>query len=181
MFLKFRTVAKVMRVLNDRGLDLPRRDRHGDQRWARATVASVAAILKNPAYAGAFVYGRTRMRTPTRRRVAGESAAAYRGMANCRERPVSRLHRLADLRKNPHRHKRQPGRIHAHQDPRRAPRRRSSACTASPGARDAVTRCTSATRAAASMYATICAPTRACRPASTSAPHASTQPWRTRS
>jgi DNA invertase Pin-like site-specific DNA recombinase len=66
MFLKFRTVAKVMRVLNDRGLDLPRRDHHGDPRWARATVASVASILKNPAYAGAFVYGRTRMHTPVR-------------------------------------------------------------------------------------------------------------------
>jgi DNA invertase Pin-like site-specific DNA recombinase len=66
MFLKFRTVAKVMRVLNERGLDLPRRDRHGDPRWARATVASVASILKNPAYAGAFVYGRTRMHTPIR-------------------------------------------------------------------------------------------------------------------
>ena len=34
----------------------------GDLRWTRATVSSVAAILKNPAYAGAFVYGRTRMR-----------------------------------------------------------------------------------------------------------------------
>ncbi len=62
MFLKFRTVGKVMRLLNDRGLDLPRRDRHGDLCWARATICSVAAILKNPAYAGAFVYGRTRMR-----------------------------------------------------------------------------------------------------------------------
>jgi DNA invertase Pin-like site-specific DNA recombinase len=62
-FLKVRTVAKVMRVLNCRGLDLPRRDRHGDLCWARATVASVAMVLKNPAYAGAFVYGRTRMRT----------------------------------------------------------------------------------------------------------------------
>jgi DNA invertase Pin-like site-specific DNA recombinase len=66
MFLKFRTVAKVMRVLNERGLDLPRRDRHGDLRWARATVSSVATILKNPAYAGAFVYGRTRMRPAVR-------------------------------------------------------------------------------------------------------------------
>ena len=64
MFLKFRTVAKVMRVLNERGLHLPRRDRHGDLRWARATISSVALILKNPAYAGAFVYGRTRMRMP---------------------------------------------------------------------------------------------------------------------
>ncbi len=66
MFLKFGAVAKVMRVLNERGLDLPRRDHHGDPRWARATVASVASILKNPAYAGAFVYGRTRMHTPVR-------------------------------------------------------------------------------------------------------------------
>src|SRR5690242_15363945 len=41
-FLRFRTVARVMRVLNDRGLDLPRRDRHGDLRWARATVSAVA-------------------------------------------------------------------------------------------------------------------------------------------
>jgi DNA invertase Pin-like site-specific DNA recombinase len=65
-FLKFRTVAKVMRVLNDRGLELPRRDRHGDLRWARATVSAVATILKNPAYAGAFVYGRTRMRKVAR-------------------------------------------------------------------------------------------------------------------
>jgi DNA invertase Pin-like site-specific DNA recombinase len=66
MFLKFRTVSKVMRLLNDRGLDLPRRDRHGDLCWARATICSVAAILKNPAYAGAFVYGRTRMRALAR-------------------------------------------------------------------------------------------------------------------
>ena len=66
MFQKVRTVAKVMRLLNDRGLDLPRRDHHGDLRWTRATICSVAAILKNPAYAGAFVYGRTRMRTAAR-------------------------------------------------------------------------------------------------------------------
>jgi DNA invertase Pin-like site-specific DNA recombinase len=61
-FLRLRTVAKVMRLFNGRGLDLPRRDRHGDIIWVRATVAAVAAILKNPAYAGAFVYGRTRLR-----------------------------------------------------------------------------------------------------------------------
>ena len=65
-FLKLRTVAKVMRLLNARGLDLPRRDRQGEVRWTRATVSAVAAILKNPAYAGAFVYGRTRMRKPGR-------------------------------------------------------------------------------------------------------------------
>lgn len=62
LFMKARTVAKVMRLLNERGLDIPRRDRHGDLRWTRATVSAVASILKNPAYAGAFVYGRTRIR-----------------------------------------------------------------------------------------------------------------------
>ncbi|MFC3057401.1 recombinase family protein [Paenirhodobacter populi] len=62
LFLKVRTVAAVMRMLNDQGLDLPRRDRHGELCWARATVSAVSMILKNPAYAGAFVYGRTRMR-----------------------------------------------------------------------------------------------------------------------
>jgi DNA invertase Pin-like site-specific DNA recombinase len=65
-FLKFRTVAKVMRVLNERGLDLPRRDRQGDLRWTRATVSAVSGILQNPAYAGAFVYGRTRPRSVAR-------------------------------------------------------------------------------------------------------------------
>ena len=64
-FLKVRTVAKVMREFNGRGLDLPRRDRHGDLQWARATTSAVAAILKNPAYAGAFVYGRTRLNKPS--------------------------------------------------------------------------------------------------------------------
>ena len=63
-FLKLRTIAKVMREFNSRNLDLPRRDRHGDLHWARATTSAVASILKNPAYAGAFVYGRTRLRKP---------------------------------------------------------------------------------------------------------------------
>ncbi|WP_206078558.1 recombinase family protein [Poseidonocella sp. HB161398] len=52
LFMKLRSVAKVMRMLNARGLDLPRRDRHGELYWARATVSAVAAILKNSAYAG---------------------------------------------------------------------------------------------------------------------------------
>ena len=98
IFLKFRTVAKVMRVLNDRGLDLPRRDRHGDLRWARATVSAVAAILKNPAYAGAFVYGRTRMRAVAREGVS--RAKVPRPIEEWRirrEGSISGLHRLADL------------------------------------------------------------------------------------
>ncbi|HVI91240.1 MAG TPA: recombinase family protein [Dongiaceae bacterium] len=82
MFLKLRTVAKVMRLLNNRDLDLPRRDRHGDLRWSRATVSAVSSILKNPAYAGAFVYGRTRIRTAARE--AGSSMKIPRPMQEWR-------------------------------------------------------------------------------------------------
>jgi len=48
-----------MRTFVKRGLTLPRLDRHGDLCWRRPTVSSVTSILKNPAYAGTFVYGRT--------------------------------------------------------------------------------------------------------------------------
>ncbi|WP_354131107.1 MULTISPECIES: recombinase family protein [unclassified Bradyrhizobium] len=65
-FLQLRSVAKVTRALNERDLELPRRDRHDDLCWTRATLAAVAAVLKNPAYAGAFVYGRTRFQPPKR-------------------------------------------------------------------------------------------------------------------
>jgi DNA invertase Pin-like site-specific DNA recombinase len=59
-FLQLRSLAKVMRHFKVENLPLPRRDRFGDVAWRRATVSSVGAILRNPAYAGAFVYGRTR-------------------------------------------------------------------------------------------------------------------------
>lgn len=59
-FLRLKSAAAVMRGLNAEDLDLPRRDRHGELHWTRPTVAAVTAILKNPAYAGAFVYGRKR-------------------------------------------------------------------------------------------------------------------------
>lgn len=60
-FLKVRTVAKTVRTFIARGLDLPRRDHYGDPRWTRPTVSAMASVSKNPAYAGAFVYGRTSM------------------------------------------------------------------------------------------------------------------------
>jgi DNA invertase Pin-like site-specific DNA recombinase len=58
-FLRLRTAAKVMRALCARGLTLPRRDRLGDSCWKRPTVAAVTDMLKNPAYAGTFVFGRS--------------------------------------------------------------------------------------------------------------------------
>ncbi len=87
-----------MRVRNERGLDLPRRDRHGDLRWTRATVSAISSILKNPAYAGAFVYGRTRTRPAARE--SGVAAKVPRPIGDWRivvQRSLSGLYRLADL------------------------------------------------------------------------------------
>ena len=71
LFQQVRTAMGVVRALIARNLSLPRRDRHGDTLWRAPTLAAVIDFLKNPAYAGAFVYGRTRMRAP---RVAGRPA-----------------------------------------------------------------------------------------------------------
>lgn len=59
-FLRVRTLSGVVRAFRDEDLLLPRRDDCGDIVWRRPTVPSVGSILKNPAYAGSFVYGRTR-------------------------------------------------------------------------------------------------------------------------
>jgi len=69
-FLVTKAASKVAKVLDEQGLDLPRRDRFGDLVWRRPTVSAVLAILRNPAYAGAFVYGRRQSvrRDPTARR-----------------------------------------------------------------------------------------------------------------
>ena len=60
MFLQCKSAARVVRALKDQQLTLPRRDRFGDVAWRAPNEAGVCSILKNPAYAGAFVYGRTR-------------------------------------------------------------------------------------------------------------------------
>ncbi|MGF6980012.1 DNA invertase Pin-like site-specific DNA recombinase [Paraburkholderia sp. JPY465] len=59
-FLDLGSVGKVMRRFRDHALTLPRRDRFGDVVWRAPTAGMLTATLKNPAYAGAFVYGRTR-------------------------------------------------------------------------------------------------------------------------
>jgi DNA invertase Pin-like site-specific DNA recombinase len=59
-FLEVRSASKVLQHFNAHTLLLPRRDRFGDVVWKQPTVAAILEILKNPAYAGAFVYGRTR-------------------------------------------------------------------------------------------------------------------------
>jgi DNA invertase Pin-like site-specific DNA recombinase len=59
-FLRIKAACRVVQFFNDRDLLLPRRARFGDLVWRRPTASAILSVLKNPAYAGAFVYGRTR-------------------------------------------------------------------------------------------------------------------------
>ena len=70
-FRKLRSAKAVMRYLQQVGLRLPVRPLHGpaphEVVWRPADNARVLDVLKNPAYAGAYVYGRRR-RDPIGRR-----------------------------------------------------------------------------------------------------------------
>ena len=59
-FLTRKSACKVLRFLNEQELCLPRSNRFGEPVWKKPTIAAIISMLKNPAYAGAFVYGRTR-------------------------------------------------------------------------------------------------------------------------
>ena len=59
-FLQVRSASKVLRAFNAENLMLPRRNRFGDIIWRKPSVAAILSILKHPAYAGAFTYGRYR-------------------------------------------------------------------------------------------------------------------------
>src|SRR3954468_4103554 len=101
-FLEVRTAMAVMRTLQARGLALPRRDRHGDGRWRPATLPAIVGMLKNPAYAGTFVYGRTRpgpSAAPGPRAAAAPRAGG--GVEVRRAGQFPGLHRRRALRQDP--------------------------------------------------------------------------------
>ncbi|HSH77007.1 MAG TPA: recombinase family protein [Herpetosiphonaceae bacterium] len=70
-FTELKSAKAVMRYLQSVGLPLPSRPLRGPAphqvAWETATSSRVLQILKNPAYAGAYVYGR-QTRDPTRRK-----------------------------------------------------------------------------------------------------------------
>ena len=59
-----KAARQVVRLLRDQGLRLPRRHRTWATVWRPPTVAAVIAILRHPASAGTFVYGKTRTPVP---------------------------------------------------------------------------------------------------------------------
>jgi DNA invertase Pin-like site-specific DNA recombinase len=62
LLLEKKSLGQLVRYLNREGLKVPRRDpnRPGGVRWKRADVPSVGSMVANPAYAGAYVFGRKR-------------------------------------------------------------------------------------------------------------------------
>jgi hypothetical protein len=50
-----KSLARVVQHFRGHHLTIPRRDRYGAIQWKRPTIANLGSMVKNPAYAGAFV------------------------------------------------------------------------------------------------------------------------------
>ncbi|HEY6408286.1 MAG TPA: recombinase family protein, partial [Ktedonobacteraceae bacterium] len=77
-----RVARQVVRELKQHGLDLPTRmvskDTYGTLIWKRPTLSAVVRILENPAYAGAYAYGRWEYRSEQRSPKTGKAQAHLR-------------------------------------------------------------------------------------------------------
>jgi DNA invertase Pin-like site-specific DNA recombinase len=54
-FLELGSVSRVIRSFREHAITVPRRDRFGEVVWRTPTASMLLGVLKNPAYAGAFV------------------------------------------------------------------------------------------------------------------------------
>ena len=59
-FLRLKAASQVVKFFHRENLTIPRQDRFGDIVWKAPSTAAILSMLKNPAYAGTFVYGRTK-------------------------------------------------------------------------------------------------------------------------
>ena len=99
-FLQCRSASKVVEVFNTHDLLLPRRNRFGDLVWKAPRVAAVL-ILKHPAYAGAFTYGRTHCdERATRARLHHPSAPG--AVAHLHPGRLPTFHQLGDVSPGDH-------------------------------------------------------------------------------
>lgn len=66
MLLEKKSVGKLVQYLNQQGLQVPCQSRSYSEGlcWRRASIGNIGGMVRNPAYAGAFVYGR-RMLKPS--------------------------------------------------------------------------------------------------------------------
>jgi DNA invertase Pin-like site-specific DNA recombinase len=84
-FRRHNVVRAVVRDLKDQGLDLPTRltakEEYGSLVWKAPTLSAVIRILHNPAYAGAYVYGRWEYLSERRSPRTGKASAHARSVA----------------------------------------------------------------------------------------------------
>ena len=77
-------VRGVVRELKEQGLELPSRviasEGHGSLVWKAPTLSAVVRILHNPAYAGAYVYGRSEYSAERRSPKTGKASAHVRSL-----------------------------------------------------------------------------------------------------
>jgi Resolvase, N terminal domain/Recombinase len=88
IFVSFRrhgVVRGVVRDLKEQGLELPTRvttkDGYGSLIWKAPTLSAVIRTLHNPAYAGAYVYGRSEYSSERRSPRTGKASAHIRSVA----------------------------------------------------------------------------------------------------
>ena len=78
-------VRAVVRDLRQQGLELPTRvtarEAYGSLIWKEPTLSTVVRILHNPAYAGAYVYGRSEYLSERRSPKTGKASAHVRNVA----------------------------------------------------------------------------------------------------
>ena len=75
-----RSIMRTVRALRAASVQLPARRRSGDVTWREARASRVAFILKHPAYAGYYVYGRVRIEPRAGKQTRGRA----RGRWKCR-------------------------------------------------------------------------------------------------
>jgi DNA invertase Pin-like site-specific DNA recombinase len=84
-FRRHGIVRKVVRDLSEQGLELPTRatfkEGYGSLVWKAPTLSAVVRILHNPAYAGAYVYGRWEYSSERRSLKTGKASAHPRNVA----------------------------------------------------------------------------------------------------
>jgi len=84
-FRRFSVVRAVVRDLRRQGLELPTRvtakEAYGSLIWKAPTLSAVVRILHNPAYAGAYVYGRSEYFSERRSPKTGKASAHVRDVA----------------------------------------------------------------------------------------------------
>jgi DNA invertase Pin-like site-specific DNA recombinase len=81
-FRRYGVVRAVVRDLKDQGLELPTRvtaqESYGSLIWKAPSLSAVIRILHNPAYAGAYVYGRSEYSSERRSPKTGKASARMR-------------------------------------------------------------------------------------------------------